>query len=175
VNVKARRCLLFVPGSRPERFEKALGAGADMVCIDLEDAVLPDHKAAARDAVIEYLGTREDATVELVVRVNGVNTDVGEQDLETFAEVTRKPDAIMLPKTETTADIQKAQRILDDQALIALIESPRGLLNAEAISTASDRLSALMFGGADYAAELRAEMVWEPLFYARVRVPVRSA
>ena len=175
MSASARRCLLFVPGSRPERFEKALAAGADAVCIDLEDAVLPDQKAEARRAIIDFLAAKGNADVELIVRINSVNDEFGEHDLKAFATAADKPDSIMLPKTETAADVQKAQDALDDQKLIALIESPRGILNAQAISTASDRLTALMFGGADYAAELRGEMSWEPLFYARCHLAVVAA
>jgi citrate lyase subunit beta/citryl-CoA lyase/(S)-citramalyl-CoA lyase len=165
---KARRCLLFVPGNKPDRFEKALAAGADMVCIDLEDAVLPADKVSARDSVLSFLKGANPAC-ELVVRVNRVSEDLGKADLEALAKSETPPHLIMLPKVESAAEVQWAEELLGDYqvGIIALIESPRGVLNADAIASAGKRTQALMFGGADFAAELGGDMAWEPLYHAR--------
>ena len=77
------RSQLFVPGNRPDRFEKACGAGADLVCIDLEDAVGPADKASARQAVIEWLGQTSHTHVSL--RINGLDTPDGEADIAALA------------------------------------------------------------------------------------------
>jgi len=175
----ARRSLLFVPGSRPERFSKAMGAGADMVCIDLEDAVLPHEKGAARSAVVNYCRELSNTgkMAELVVRCNCVSEANGLQDLNALASSDLSPELIMLPKVESAEDVRKAADMLQGTTigLIALIESPLGILNAQAIAGADERLEALMFGGADFAAELRAEMTWEPLYHARAHLALVAA
>jgi len=175
----ARRSLLFVPGSRPERFSKAMGAGADMVCIDLEDAVLPHEKDSARSAVADYCRQLSVAErmAELVVRCNCVSDANGLEDLRVLVSAELTPDLIMLPKVESAEDILKAADILKgtEIGLIALIESPLGILNAQVIAGADERLEALMFGGADFAAELRCEMTWEPLYHARAHLALVAA
>lgn len=163
-----RRSLLFVPGNRPERFAKAIATGADMVCMDLEDAVLPDEKAQARDHVLTFLREPE-IDCQRVVRVNQVSGQFGLDDLQAIAASSDKPDVIMLPKVESPVDVERALSCLGDSKipLIALIESPRGVLNADAIAAASDKLIALMFGGADFSAELGGDMSWEAMYHAR--------
>ena len=74
------RCLLFVPGARPERFEKALAAGPDMICIDLEDAVLPDQKNLARSNAVAFLERYQHHARRTIVRINPVESDWGSQD-----------------------------------------------------------------------------------------------
>lgn len=176
MNVKVRRSLLFVPGSRPDRFEKAVAAGADMVCIDLEDAVIPEEKTKARGDVVQYLQSAAQSS-ELVVRVNRVEDIFGSDDLQALAVAAVQPDLIILPKVETAEEVVKAASYFKEKpvALVALIESPKGLLNLQEIALAHESLEALMFGGADFAAELRGEMRWEPLFYARGQLAVVAA
>ena len=173
---KSRRCLLFVPGNKPERFGKALAAGADVVCIDLEDAVLPSEKVMARNAVLDFL-ENNDSPLELAVRINRVNSDLGIADLQAIAKAARKPDLIMLPKVEGAEEIETALKLMGDSQLnlIALIESPMGLLRAEAIAAASQRTVALMFGGADFSAELGGVLAWEPMYHARSHLSTVAA
>ncbi len=171
------RSILFVPGYRPDRFGKALAAGADAVCIDLEDAVPPQRKTLAREAATRFLAERsagaqrKDAgPPHLIIRINDPDTDLGRADAEALGG-TRQPDAFMLPKVRTAAGLRRAARLLGDGApLFALIETALGLENAVDIGQASPAVAGLVFGGFDLAIELRADPSWEPLLYARSRV-----
>lgn len=171
------RSILFVPGYRPDRFRKALAAGADAVCIDLEDAVPPQRKAMAREAVTRFLAERSaearrnDASLShLIVRINDPDTDLGRSDAEALGG-TRPPDAFMIPKVRTAAGLLRAGELLSNGApLFALIETALGLENAADIGQASPAVAGLVFGGFDLAIELRADPSWEPLLYARSRV-----
>ncbi|WP_166423622.1 CoA ester lyase [Paraglaciecola sp. 20A4] len=165
--------LLFVPGSRPERFEKALGAGADLVCIDLEDAVLPNDKDSARDAVLACV----QKTQTLCVRINPVGTQTGEKDLQAFANTTLAPDVVMLAKCESADDVLHAQRVIGkaNTRFIPLIETLKGLENAYQIASASQQVEHIMFGGADMAAELRCEFSYQPLLFVRSQLVFAAA
>lgn len=166
------RCLLFVPGSRPERFDKALAAGADFICIDLEDAVGLDDKDRARDSALAFVAANPGARERLIIRINPVASDAGAKDLAAVAATAAPPASVMLPKVEAAGDIATADAALGhhDLALIALIESPRGVLAAEAIADASPRLVALMFGGYDYAIALRGAPSWDTFLMPRARL-----
>ena len=171
------RSILFVPGYRPDRFGKALAAGADAVCIDLEDAVPPQRKAMAREAAARFLaehsadGSRNDMDPpHLIIRINDPDTDLGRADAEALGG-TRQPDAFMIPKVRTAAGLRRAARLLGDGApLFALIETALGLENAVDIGQASPAIAGLVFGGFDLAIELGADPGWGPLLYARSRV-----
>jgi citrate lyase subunit beta/citryl-CoA lyase/(S)-citramalyl-CoA lyase len=163
-----QRCLLFVPGSRPERFEKAFSAGADMVCIDLEDAVVMDQKDEARRNVLAFLTQRPPTKQKLVVRINPLDTEWGARDASTFSSVVNRPDFVMLPKVRTAADLERAGDALGaGQRLIALLECPQSVLNADAIAAGSGALDYLMFGGADFSVEMGCDMSWNALLAAR--------
>lgn len=171
------RSILFVPGYRPDRFRKAMAAGADAVCIDLEDAVPPPRKAMAREAAVRFLAERSAeeprntaGPPHLIVRINDPDTDLGRADAEALGE-TRPPDAFMIPKVRSAAGLRRAAGLLSDGApLFALIETALGLENAVDIGQASPAVAGLVFGGFDLAIELRADPGWEPLLYARSRV-----
>lgn len=171
----AARSLLFVPGHRPERFAKALASAADVVCIDLEDAVPPDQKSAARDAVRTFLATcGATQLARLCVRVSAAGTEAGRADLAMLSQA-QLPARLMLAKTDTEKDIPQAASLLDGTARwIALIESASGLLSLDAICRAPE-LDAVMFGGADFAAQIGAEFAWEPLLWARSQMAVTAA
>src|SRR6266478_4548381 len=97
------RSILFVPGSRPERFPKALASAAHLICIDLEDAVAPDGKAGARQATLAFLA---DAPLEkLAVRMNSVKTHYGLGDLLALAEAAACPRLVLVPKVESAAEL----------------------------------------------------------------------
>src|SRR3546814_7184351 len=99
------RSLLFVPGDRPDRMEKALGLGADALILDLEDAVAPDAKPAAREAVAAFLGTPR--AITLFVRINPLDSDFIADDLA--AMMPAVPDGIVLPKAECSEERRAGQ------------------------------------------------------------------
>jgi len=157
--------LLFVPGSKPDRFDKALSTDADLICIDLEDSVPAEGKASARAAAIAAIGRGDP---RLVLRMNGVATRAGIEDLLALADAPVRPPLLFVPMVESPAEIAIAVAILGDGApgIVPLIETVKGLGAAPAIATAPG-VAAMMFGGGDFAAELGVEIAWEPLRTAR--------
>lgn len=172
-----RRCLLFVPGSRPERFAKAVATGADQVCIDLEDAVAPADKETARAAVLAFLADVPAVHGEIGLRINPLSTDLGRADLAALAQSGLSPAFVMLPKVETAAELEAADALLAavDTSFIVQIETPKGLLDAREIVAASPRVQALMFGGFDYIVALRGRAGWESFFHPRVQLATIAA
>jgi (S)-citramalyl-CoA lyase len=167
------RSWLFTPATRPERFAKAAEIGADVLLIDLEDAVAPRDKAAARTTALDYLAGLRAGTLR-ALRINGLDTRAGIADLDALLGSAASPDFLVLPKTETVGHLQILDRLLTAVGkatrLVGLIESARGLAALEAISTATPRLAGLMFGAADMSADLGAATAWQPLAYARGRL-----
>ncbi|WP_217808150.1 HpcH/HpaI aldolase/citrate lyase family protein [Oceanibacterium hippocampi] len=170
--MRARRSLLFAPGDREEVHAKALAAGPDIVCIDLEDAVAPTRKAIARDIAVPFL--RADPRVERALRINSPRSAEGLRDL--LAVIAARPDAgvIFLPKVATADEVRWVDDLLSESGLSlglgVLIESVEGLENVVPILSASPRIVFAMFGGADLSAELGVEISETPLLYARSRV-----
>lgn len=165
------RSLLFVPGSRPDRIAKALQAGADAVCVDLEDAVAPDRKAEARSAVAEILAE----TGGFGVRVNAVSTEWGEADCAAIRDLS--PDFVMIPKADRPVDVAAVRSLFgeaDAPPLLPIIESAEGLKNAWDTAMEAGIL-AVMFGGGDLSADLGVSMDWEPLLFARSQVVAAAA
>ncbi|MGY6628317.1 MAG: HpcH/HpaI aldolase/citrate lyase family protein [Oceanicaulis sp.] len=164
------RSLLFVPGSRPERIAKALAAGADGVCIDLEDAVPPSGKHEARDAVMAALSEPRKAGLPRVgFRINSPRTSAGLADLAAYAHGEGHADFLMIPKVshaEELVIITEALGGQDAPPLWPVIESALGLKRAWEIASAPG-VEGVLFGGADFAADLAVTMDWEPLFHAR--------
>lgn len=142
------RSALFVPADRPERLPKALASGADAVIVDLEDAVEPGAKDAARAAVAASL--RGCAGGAVVVRVNAVRTAWFDEDLALCA-ANPAVAAVMLPKAETAADVARAAAA--GRPVWPLIESARGVLALEAIAGAPG-VGRLVFGSLDFALDL---------------------
>ncbi|MGV8959782.1 MAG: HpcH/HpaI aldolase/citrate lyase family protein [Stenotrophomonas sp.] len=175
--VNPRRCLMFVPGSRPERYAKAVATGADQICIDLEDAVAPGDKETARASLFAYLAEKPQSRGEIGLRINPLSTALGQADLKALAASGLSPAFVMLPKVETVAELQQANDVLSgiDTAFIAQIETPKGLLDARALATAIPRLQALMFGGFDYIVALRGRASWESFLHPRVTLATIAA
>lgn len=173
-----RRCVLFVPGDRPERFARALASGADQVCIDLEDAVGPQAKEAARVAALTWLAARpRDTHTEVGLRINALSSGLGLIDLEAVTTIAHPPDFLMLPKVEQPAELEAAAVALGQRptTLIAQIETPRGLLDARELAAVTPKLHALMFGGHDYSVAVRGRSGWECFLYPRSRLAAIAA
>lgn len=168
----ARRSLLFAPGNRPETHAKALASGADMVCIDLEDAVPAHDKATARASAVPFLSGS--GTPERVLRINSPRDAEGLRDLLAVIEAKPASGSILLPKVDSAGEVQLVAALLAgaglDLAIGVLIETLEGLARVDDILQASKALSFVMFGGADLSAELGVALAREPLLYARSRV-----
>ncbi|MFJ9174487.1 HpcH/HpaI aldolase/citrate lyase family protein [Streptomyces sp. NPDC102360] len=139
---------LFVPTTRPDRFAKAVGSGADAVIIDLEDAVAAGDKAAAREQV--RAAWPRDTDVPVVVRVNGPRTAEFADDLAACRALA--PAAVVLPKTESAAQVRDAAEASGTRVL-PLIETARGLIHLDGI-TAEPACARLLFGSIDLALDL---------------------
>ncbi|WP_321327152.1 CoA ester lyase [uncultured Parasphingorhabdus sp.] len=157
---------LFVPANRPERFEKAVASGADLICIDLEDSVPSDQKDIAREAVLTALAGLE--RKKTAVRINGLRTEAGLADLLALAHTDHPPSLVFLPMVESPTEVEIVWNIIGHrvEGLIPLIETVKGLRAGDAIA-ASKGVTAMMFGGGDFSAELGTKLEWEPLFSAR--------
>ncbi|MCY4400630.1 MAG: CoA ester lyase [Gemmatimonadetes bacterium] len=162
LGLAAWRSILFVPGDRPDRFAKALAAGADAVCIDLEDAVAPGRKAEARVSVVRLLaetsnpprrdtGTPAAPRPHIIVRVNDPESDEGRRDAAALTGGPT-PDAFMIPKVTTSEGLRNAWRLLGgDTPLVPIIETALGLENAARIGAVSPAAAASPAGAASPA------------------------
>ncbi|MGL4761044.1 MAG: citrate (pro-3S)-lyase subunit beta [Sarcina sp.] len=161
---KLRRTMMYVPGSNPGMIKDAHIYGADSIMFDLEDSVAVNEKDSARLLVFNALRTLDYEGKELVVRINGLETPFGLEDLE--AMVRAQPDIIRLPKTETAQDVidveNEIARIEKEIGLpvgktrmMAAIESALGVINAYEIATASDRLMGVAIGAEDFVTDMR--------------------
>lgn len=165
--VTQARSLLFVPGNRPERFAKAAASGADLVCIDLEDAVPPAERAAARPAIVDHVAALSAAGHGVGVRVSRLGAADGLRDVLALAAAPRPPAFVMLAKSDDAEQLRLLAGHLPGVPLIALIESARGIQSAPAIAAAHPQVQAVMLGGVDLCAELGCDFGWEPLLHAR--------
>ncbi|MEM7216010.1 MAG: CoA ester lyase [Pseudomonadota bacterium] len=173
--VRPRRSFIFTPGLKPEMYPKALGSGADIVCVELEDGIAPKDKAEARkNALALFEKPQVEDGVERIVRINSMREQFGIEDVQAILETDTPPPAIMMPKVKSSEEIVMLDTLLGerghDTRLHVIIETNEGLEAAFEIAHSSDRIDAMFFGGVDMAAELRCENSWEPLLYARSRV-----
>ena len=180
-----RRSMLFLPGSTPNKIINGDSMGADAIILDLEDAVSPDEKDAARILVrsaVEALGF---PGVEIIVRINSIDTPYWKDDLDEIIPL--RPSLIMPPKTGCAQDVLTVDAYiseLEDRLgmerntvkLIPLIETALGVENAFAIASASKRVAALFLGGEDLTADLRCKRTKEgnEINYARTRLVVAA-
>lgn len=159
------RSYLFVPGNRPERFDKACAAGADVTLIDLEDAVAAGDKAAARNAVNGWLGAKG-----VYLRINGADTDWFRDDLPLLASPAVL--GVVLPKTEEPDAVATVRRAAGGKPVIALIESALGLWNLGRI--ASSGIARIAFGSIDFQLDLGISGEREELLFARSQMVLVS-
>ncbi|MET0481389.1 MAG: CoA ester lyase [Aestuariivirgaceae bacterium] len=164
---RLNRSELAVPGSQPQLFAKAAASAADVIFLDLEDAVAPDDKATARKNIIAALNEQDWGTKTISVRINGLDTHYMYRDVVDVLEQTgERLDLIMIPKVGTAADVYAVDMLVTQietmkrrQKRIGfelIIETALGMQNVEAIAAASRRNESLHFGVADYAASTRA-------------------
>ena len=160
---RPRRSVLYMPSSNERALEKAKSIACDGLILDLEDAVAPDAKPAARDAACAAAASGEYGRREVTIRVNGADTEWHDDDLA--AACAAGPDAIVVPKVDSAdAVLQLVAAMAGNGApehtkLWAMVETPYAMLHAEEIAAASDRLTVLVMGTNDLAKELYAEHV----------------
>lgn len=160
---RPRRSVLYMPSSNAKALEKARTLPCDGVILDLEDAVAPDAKPAAREAAAAAAASGEYGRRELTIRVNGVDTAWHEDDLR--AACAAGPDAIVVPKVDSAETVRRLVDAMErfdapaTTALWAMLETPYAMLHAEEIAGASERLTVLVMGTNDLAKELYAEHV----------------
>ncbi len=163
---------LFVPGDRPDRFGKAMAAGAGAVVIDLEDAVAPDVKATARAHILDWAKSRSAPSGAVLVRINDARTSWFEDDLALVREA--GIGAIMLPKAERAADIGRCVAALpQDGFVVAIIETARGMHDVDEVAGAPG-VQRLAFGTLDYAVELDLSGDERGLIYPACRMALAS-
>ncbi|MBC2722649.1 aldolase/citrate lyase family protein [Desulfosporosinus sp.] len=177
---KLRRTMLFMPGNNPGMLQDAAILGADSIILDLEDAVSLTEKDSARILVREAIKTIDYSQVEVVVRVNPLDTEFGPQDIDVIARV--KPDTLLIPKANEEG-IKLVDKLLDklerDEEftpgsikIMALIETALGLENVYNVIRASKRTVGVLLGGEDLTADLGIERTreGEEIFYARNKI-----
>jgi citrate lyase subunit beta / citryl-CoA lyase len=169
---RPRRSALYLPGNKDRALDKGKSLPADVLIFDLEDAVGPDAKAESRARVCDAVSSDGYRPREVVVRINGAGTDWHDDDLAAVAG--SAADAVLVPKVETGNEVQALADALDALGappalqLWAMIETPRAILRAEEIATASDRLTVLVVGTNDLVNDLHG-------LHVPGRAPVTSA
>jgi citrate lyase subunit beta/citryl-CoA lyase len=163
---RPRRSVLYVPCSVTRYLEKARTLSVDSLILDLEDPVLPEMKEAARRNAVEAIKQGGYGRRELVVRVNGLDTQWGQDDVLAVANI--GADAILFPNIESKQDVLAALEALDsvgatDMPIMALIETPLGVLHAEEIAGASGRIACIVMGTSDLGHELHARTTQDRL------------
>ena len=176
-----RRSMLFLPGNAPNMLINGPSLGADAVILDLEDAVAPSEKDAARLLVRNTIQYMDFHGCEIIVRINAIDSPFWQRDLDEI--LPRKPDLILLPKTSRAQDVLEVDAYMaraearlglapDAVRLMPLIETALGVENAFSIASASGRVAAMLLGAEDLTADLRCKRTREgrEIEYARTRL-----
>lgn len=167
--MRPRRSVLYMPGSNARAQEKAKGLPADGLILDLEDAVAPDVKAEAREIVCGNAASGDYGNREIIIRVNGLDTPWGRDDI--IAASKAGPDAILLPKVESAAQVQELDALMRESGapeattIWCMMETPLGILKAEEIAAASPRVDCFVMGTSDLVKDLQAQ-------HTALRLPV---
>lgn len=147
------RSALYIPGSKDRALDKARGLPVDVILFDLEDAVTPDAKVAARDTLYAALADGGYGSRLRIVRINGLDTEWGAADAAAVSAM--DCDAILLPKVNSTADVDALAALVPDLPIWAMMETPQGILNAASIA-AHPRIAGFVLGTNDLAKDLNA-------------------
>lgn len=169
--------VLFVPGDRPERFEKALNSGADSVIIDWEDAVAPEKKAIARTSTRDFLLESPELFERVSIRVNPVGTAEFDSDRKLLADISRRSGlsmlGVVLAKAEQPSDVAQLLSDCPSAMVVALIESAKGLVAAADIGSVPSVIR-LAFGAIDFGLDTGMETEDDVLAYPRAALTVAS-
>src|SRR6056297_215022 len=178
---KLRRTMLYVPGSKPSMIKDIYIYKPDSIMFDLEDSVSIKEKDSARFLVSEALQNVDYRGIETVVRINGLDTEFGQEDLKMMVKA--QPNVIRLPKTETAEDVEEVERIIGELEeeygiekgkikMMAAIESATGVMNAMSIAKSSKRLIGIAIGAEDYVTNIKTKRTPEgtELLFARCQL-----
>jgi citrate lyase subunit beta/citryl-CoA lyase len=160
MSIRPRRSVLYLPASNARALEKARSLPVDAVILDLEDAVAPEAKESARAQLVEALQAGGFGRREVVVRVNGLDTPWGQDDVAAVAKL--GPDAVLFPKIQSADDVLAAVAALDRAGAPATLpiwimaETPRCIMSMDSIANASPRLACIVAGTSDLSRDLRA-------------------
>ncbi|MDC0074263.1 CoA ester lyase [Alphaproteobacteria bacterium] len=172
--IELNRSYLFVPANRPERFSKAVNSGADVVIIDLEDAVPSDEKNLARQTVFKFFEENVKFSIPVYLRVNSMKNIHGLKDVIALTECNNLPFGIVIPMVDSPEEVSwydnYFKNISSNLKYIIVIETAIGLENVESIAFSSDNIFALGFGSADYTSQTGSNLDWDSLLYARSKV-----
>lgn len=181
-----RRSQLYVPGNSPSMLQNCMVFGADGVLLDLEDSVSIYQKDSARFLVCEALSFLNFGDIEVVVRINGIDTPFCKDDLE--AIIPLKPDALRLPKTSSVEDIANYEKMISEMEeknnipigttkIVPMLETAIAIENAYEIAISSKRIIAITIGGEDLTADMKVARTREgrELYWARAKVALAAA
>lgn len=160
LRARPRRSVLYMPGSNARALEKGRNLPADSLILDLEDAVAPDAKAMARAQIAAALREGDYGRREIVVRVNGLDSPWGRDDVTAMAS--SGADAVLLPKVESAAMVHELESLMDkagapaSMGIQCMMETPLGMLNAQEVAGASKRITCLVMGTSDLVKDLQA-------------------
>ena len=178
--MRARRALLYMPADDQRKIEKAAGLAVDVICLDLEDGVALEQKEAARASMQAALKELDFGTKEVLVRINPVGSGLEQADLE--AALAAGAHGLVLPKAASEEDLIKVNEAIrmsgrEGMALLAQIESAKGLVNIAEIASADGALQGLIFGAEDYSADVGAKRSREAeeVLFARSLVVAHAA
>jgi len=161
MKIRPRRSLLYMPGSNPRALEKARTLPADGLILDMEDAVAPDAKQLAREQIIAALAEGGYGHRELMVRVNALSTEWGADDIKAVSEAGTPPDAVLIPKPSTAADVVEAINAFeaagcpDTVEMWIMAETPLCILNIAEVASAHPRLKGMVLGTSDLSKDTR--------------------
>ena len=159
-SVRPRRSVLYMPGANTRALEKARTLPADALIFDLEDAVAPDAKEAARANVVAAAQSKVYGKREIAIRCNGLGTPWGKSDIEAIAK--SGADAVLVPKVESAAEVASVVGLLDaagapsSMAVWAMMETPKGILRADEVAGSHPRLTLFVMGTNDLVKDMRA-------------------
>ncbi|AUT57910.1 aldolase/citrate lyase family protein [Paraburkholderia caribensis] len=173
------RSWLFTPATRPERFANAGRAGADVLIVDLEDAVRPEEKDTARRQLRNLLSQPFGSSAALAVRINTPNSRNGLNDLAALLDAEFQPAYIVIPKVEAAQTVLQVEALLcevaSDARVVPLVESRKGIVVLPEVLAVASRVAAVMFGAGDYAGDVGVHADSFALSVARVQISAACA
>ena len=182
LNFRALPCLLFTPGIKQNHFLRALELKANGVILDIEDGVGADAKDSTRKNIIQFFQQGKPQVTHpfaWVIRINNIKSHQGLKDVMALIEHKIACDAIIHPKTESPQELQILAEWLANThgkiPLLAFIESGKGFYQADQIVMRNRQCQGVLFGGADYASDVGAQLSWDSLCYARSKLVQAAA